>query len=161
MVHGNLEPCIGRDVLPPPVVMRHVAFLVMFAFFTSYISSSLYFLLYFYLCTLTFVVSPSVMPPTLLYFVTLKWMCSVYISFLVVTFPSHILQFFNTKIIHQRIQSTTHMHHIIITICIAMLPLCDSVMPQARPILYYHASMLTHDYGSQFLKIQSSGTQQE
>ena len=76
---------------PPPVVMRHVAFLVMFAFFTSYISSSLYFLLYFYLCTLTFVVSPSVMPPTLLYFVTLKWMCSVYISFLVVTFPSHIL----------------------------------------------------------------------
>ena len=40
----------------------------------------------------------------------------------------------------------THMHHVVINainVIIAMLTLCYSIMSHAKPILYYHTSMLT------------------
>jgi hypothetical protein len=60
------------------------------------------------------------------------------------TFPSHIyIMRFDTKIIHQKIQPHTCMHHVVIITIIAMLTLCYSKMSHATLILYYHASMLT------------------
>jgi hypothetical protein len=70
-------------------------------------------------------------------------MCSILISLLVVTFPSHISWVLTLMKSTKEFKPHARTNHIVIFVIIAMLILYNSMTSHATIILYHHTSMLT------------------
>ena len=93
---------------------------------------------------LTFGISPLVMSlPSFISPNPREWMCSVQISLLVVTFPSHISWVLTSKESTKEFKPYAPTHHVVVIVITSRLTSCYSITSQTTLIFYYHASLLT------------------